>query len=56
MKINSSSTVSLKDHSVRLILILIGLENFLTHTNLISIIQYIKGIMKKYIQIHLKCF
>ena len=53
-KINSSSMVSLQDHSVGLILILIGLRKFLANVNLISIGKYIKCTTKQTIQIHLK--
>ena len=56
MMINSSSRVSLQNHSVGLILILIGLKKIPAHVNLVSIGKYIKGMNKHNIQIHLKYF
>ena len=49
---NSSSSVSLQDHSVHLILILIGLEKKLAHVNMVSVRKSIKEIIKHKIQIH----
>ena len=51
---NSSSGVSIQDHSVGLILILIGLRKILAYVNLIYIRKYFKIMMKHRIQIHLK--
>ena len=55
MKINSSFRVSMKYHSIVLILIFIGPKKLLSHVNLISIRQYLKGNIKHKIKIHLKC-
>ena len=46
MKIDSSYRVSLKDHSVGLVLVLNGLRKILAHVNLVSIIKYFKLMMK----------
>ena len=46
MKINSSSRVSLKDHSVGLILVFIGLKKILSHVNLVSIGKSFKCMTK----------
>ena len=55
MRLNSSSTVSLKDHSVGLIFILIGLRKILVHVDLIYVGKSFKGMTIHKIQIHIKC-
>ena len=54
MKINSSSRVSIQDHSVGLILIFVELKKILAHVKLVYLRKYIKGMMKHKIKIHLK--
>ena len=53
--IKLNSRVSLQDHSVGFILILIVSKKSLAHVNLIYEKKSIKGMMKKNIQINLKC-
>ena len=55
MSINSSSKVSLQNHSVGLILVLVGLKKLLAHVNLIYIRKYLKCMTKHKIKIQLKC-
>ena len=54
MQLNSSSTVSLQDHSVCFILIFITLKKSLSHVNLTSEGKYFRGMTIHKIQIHLK--
>ena len=54
-RINSSSRVSLQDHSVGLILILILSRKKFAQVYVISKRNDFKGMMKNKIKIHLKC-
>ena len=53
--VNSSSKVSLQDHSVGLILVFIGLNKTVANANLTSIGEYFKCMTIQKIQIGLKC-
>ena len=56
IKLNSTSKVSLHDHSVGLILILVGLKKMLAHVKLVSIGKYFKYMMKHKIKYIFKTF